>query len=210
MTLDSSAVTEVHRPEGNLEPGALLRDGVPVRIRAAKETDREAVEDFLRTVSKESLKLRFFSAIRTQSVVEEVLGQAVFPSRLSLLLLTDEPHPRIIGHGEYVRFPTDPTRAEVAFLIADGFRSRGGATLLLHALARIARREPISTFVACVLRENLAMQDVFTGSGYPYSVVIEEGEVLVELDIREQPRERVVPIYLRGKVPDRHGDPLST
>jgi acetate---CoA ligase (ADP-forming) len=164
-----------------------LRDGSPVRVRQVRPDDRPAVRDFVGGLCRESLELRFFSAVHPESIVDEIVGGPFAPDRVSLVLETVGSTPsRIVGHAEYIRFPADPSRAEVAFLIADDFQGHGAATLLLRQLARIAREAGIRTFSAVVLNENQAMRDVFTRAGYPYTLLFEREEALLELDIREK------------------------
>lgn len=164
-----------------------LRNGLRVRVRRATPADRPAVLEFLGHVCRESLELRFFSAMNPETVAAEILAEPPNPDRVSVVLETvDPPTPRILGHAEYVRFPADRTRAEVAFLIADDVHGHGAATILLRQLAHHARAAGIRRFSAVVLNENQAMRDVFMNAGFPYTILFERAEALVELDIREE------------------------
>jgi acetate---CoA ligase (ADP-forming) len=182
-------------------PGSLggelcrLRDGTLVRIRPVEPSDRTRVVEFLQRLSRESLELRFFSAVTTEVVADEILGGKTWPDRLSLVLETnDHRPPQIIGHAEYDRSPRGGTRAEVAFLIADEHQGQGAGTLLLRQLARWARKAGIRSFDAVVLAENRAMLEMFTGAGFPNITVWEGTEARVELDIARDPRSALVPV----------------
>lgn len=176
-----------------------LRDGTLVRIRPVEPSDRAGVLEFLHLLSRDSLELRFFSAVTAEVVAGEILEGKVWPDRLSLILETVDPRPpQIVGHAEYVRSPQDGTRAEVAFLIADHHQGQGAGTLLLRQLARWARKAEIRTFDAVVMAENRAMLDVFTGAGFPNITVWEGTEARVELDIARDPRSALVPVIRTG------------
>ena len=72
---------------------------------------------------------------------------------------------RVIGLGTWIRL-RDPSRAEVAFAVADEFQHRGIASRLLERLAVHARGAGIERFVAQVLPENAAMLRVFGDTGF--------------------------------------------
>ncbi len=166
-----------------------LRDGTPVRLRTVRPGDRAGVLAFVRRLSIDSLELRFFSAVSLESAADEVLGsRPTGPERVSLIAETaGASSPEIIGHAEFVRSPVDEERAEAAFLIADAFQGRGAGTLLLRALARVARRRGIRRLEAVVLGENQCMLDMFTGAGYPHSTRWLGSEAHVEIDIDREP-----------------------
>ena len=76
----------------------------------------------------------------------------------------------VIGDGRYVVDKERKSeRAELGFLIAERYRGRGIATLLLRHLARIARHAGLSAFEADVLAYNAPMLAVFERSGLPIS-----------------------------------------
>ncbi len=52
-------------------------------------------------------------------------------------------------------------RAEVAFLVADGWYGRGIATILMAHLAEFAHARGFTTFVAQVMAANYPMIEVF-------------------------------------------------
>ena len=172
-------------PAGRLDR---LRDGTPVRIRSAAPADRPAVAEFLTHLSRDALERRFFTAIRPETVAEEILTPRPTYERVSLLVETlDSRHSAVIAHGEYSRLASDPTRAEVAFLVADDHQGLGAATLLLMHLARQAREAGIRHLDAVVLPENRAMLDVFLGSGFPCRITWQEGEGRISLDVAHDP-----------------------
>jgi acetate---CoA ligase (ADP-forming) len=160
-----------------------LRDHTPVIVHRAHARDRAEVVAFVERLSTDSIELRFAAPVREEAVTRELLGTPESDERLSLLMETLEELPRVVGNGEYVRYRRDPSRAEVAFLIADEFQGRGAGTLLLDELARRARSAGIRWFTAVVMAENFAMRDVFLRAGFPYRVVYDGPAMIIELDI---------------------------
>jgi acetate---CoA ligase (ADP-forming) len=176
-----------------------LRGGQRVRVRPVLASDRAAVVEFLHHLSRESLELRFFSAVTVEVVTAEILSGTARPDRLSLIAETSGEVPsRIVGHAEYVRSTTDPTRAEVAFLVADDHQGLGVGTLLLRQLARHARSVGVRTFDALVLSENRAMLDMFSGAGFPNTTAWNAQEASVVLDISHEVSTALVPVTPPG------------
>jgi len=160
-----------------------LRDFTPVIVHRARRRDRAAVLEFVRRMSPETIELRFGSPMLEEAVSEEILGAGPAEHRVALVLETIGRVPRIVGSAEYVVYPGDAARAEVAFLLEDEFQGRGAGTLLLHELARRARVRGVRRFTAIVAQENTAMRDVFRNSGYPYTIVRDGTQWLIELEI---------------------------
>jgi GNAT superfamily N-acetyltransferase len=176
-----------------------LRDGTVVQLLPVQSTDRDRIFEFLRHLSKDSLSLRFLRPVGPETAAAEILLPSAARQRLSLLVETDQPHPgTILAHGEYISADSEPTRAEVAFLVADDHQGVGVATLLLLHLARHARNVGVQFFDAIVLPENSSMIDVFVGAGFPCSVVMRDGLEQVSLDITREPRTEILPYESEG------------
>ena len=130
--------------------------------------DRELLEDFLGRLSDGSISVRFFAPVPRSTALLTLLEGVDDPDRCALLLtVVEADREEVIAHAEYARDGPTAPGAEVAFLVADAFQGHGCATLLLHRLARAARRAGIREFHASVLMENDQMLEVFRGSGFP-------------------------------------------
>jgi RimJ/RimL family protein N-acetyltransferase len=89
----------------------------------------------------------------------------------------------VIGDGRYVADEgNNPKRAELAFLIAEPYRGRGIASLLLRHL--VAQDADLSAFEADVLAYNAPMLAVFERSGLPISRRREGNTIHVALSLR--------------------------
>ena len=156
----------------------VLRDGSTVSVRLVRPDDQDAVLAFLKGMSPESRRLRFFSgaadlggAARWATSVAERRG-------FGLVATTGDPR-TIVAHAGYER--VDDDRAEVAFEVADSLRGRGLGTLLMAHLAGAARDQGISQFYADVLPENRRMLEVFQEAGFPADIARTREGIGVEL-----------------------------
>jgi GNAT superfamily N-acetyltransferase len=103
------------------------------------------------------------------------------------LVVLDRGH--IVAVGRFDRLPgTDD--AEVAFVVADEWQGHRVGAYLLEQLARRARAEGITRFVAEMLTENHRMRQVFGRSGLLVESVTGAGVVHVVLDLRPKQRLR--------------------
>jgi acetyl coenzyme A synthetase (ADP forming)-like protein len=162
----------------------VLRDGSTLRLRSTTESDEQALVDFFRRLSPESLHLRFQGAVRVDGHLVATFLDGDGAETLSLVgeLVDREGTTRIVGIGTYARL-RDRSRAEVAFAVADDLQRHGIGSRLLERLAVHARREGIERFVAQVLPENLAMLGVFGDTGFEVTRRYVDGVVEVEFEL---------------------------
>ncbi|KWV60454.1 GCN5 family acetyltransferase [Bradyrhizobium macuxiense] len=142
-----------------------VRDGASVIIRALRPEDEADMLAALERTSAESRHRRFFVMKRDFSEKERTFFMNVdFKEHVALVaVVTEHGRPVIIGGGRYVVF--EPGRAEMAFVVVDGWQGRGVGSLLMRHLARIARQAGLEELVADVLPENAAMLKVFSKAG---------------------------------------------
>src|SRR6266540_3440773 len=159
------------------EADVALRDGSTVHVRPARPDDREALLEFLRTLSPESRRFRFFSPGVNLSSAAEWASAVDYEDRYGLIA-TGGKHHRIVGHAGYER--TDGDRAEVAFEVADEYQGRGLGTILLAHLAEAAKEEGVEMFEATVLPDNYKMAEVFRESGFAPRIRSKPDVVAVE------------------------------
>ena len=143
----------------------LLRDGTMINFRPIHPTDEHRMRDLFYALSQETLYYRFMSRpkqLRPQEVHEYVFIN--HRSDVAIVGTIPEAHGEdIIAIGRY--YLNEQTNlAEVAFVVRDDWQKRGIGTFLYRHLANIARRNGIRGFTAEVLRDNRAMQRVFSKS----------------------------------------------
>jgi acyl-CoA synthetase (NDP forming)/GNAT superfamily N-acetyltransferase len=172
-------------PEGkNFSEYVLLRDGESVFLRAATPEDVPAVESLMRSVSRESLQMRFMGAVAqvARSVIEIMCGGEPRDRLCLLAIVGKEPESRVVGVGNYISLGGGG-KAEVAFLVHDDFQGRGISTLLLERLAGIAAGQGFVGFEAEVLYENQPMINVFRDSGFEVVQALQSGSLHVHFPV---------------------------
>jgi RimJ/RimL family protein N-acetyltransferase len=80
-------------------------------------------------------------------------------------VMTEGPEGPVVADARFVRDETDPTLAEVAFIVGDDYQGRGIGTFLMAALAVAARGDGVRRFSARVLSDNLAMRAILDKFG---------------------------------------------
>jgi acyl-CoA synthetase (NDP forming)/GNAT superfamily N-acetyltransferase len=163
---------------------ALLRDGQSVHLRAATPADAPAVEALMRSVSPESLQLRFMGAVSyvARSVIDGLCA-ADPRDRLSLLAIVGQAaDARVVAIGNYVSLGV-LGRAELSFLVRDDYQGRGISTLMLERLAGIAAGNGFTGFEAEVLPENLAMLNLLRDSGFEVCQAYQGSSIHVQFPV---------------------------
>jgi ribosomal protein S18 acetylase RimI-like enzyme len=143
-----------------------LRDGRQIEIRALRPDDEDDMLAAIGRISTRSLQRRFFVVKRGFSQKEiDFFMKIDFSNHVALVALADEDgRPTIVGGGRYV--VVEPGKAEVAFIVIDGYQGQGLGTHLMRHLAGIARDAGLTELTAEVLPENTAMRKVFSRFGF--------------------------------------------
>jgi GNAT superfamily N-acetyltransferase len=122
-----------------------------VSIRAATSGDEERLRGMFSRLSLETIYRRFHLPYprvpeRTLALILNVDHQ----DKESFLVVVGE---EVVGHAMYVRSDNERV-AEVAFVIEDGWQSKGVGKLLLSRIAEEARARGVEYFTGEVLGEN--------------------------------------------------------
>jgi acetyl coenzyme A synthetase (ADP forming)-like protein len=171
----------------------ILRSGLTLRLRQPTHEDADALLDFYRALSEQSIYLRFHGF---PSLAPELVAPLLDPdwSERGALIgtLGEGGDERVVAVANFVRL-RDPSSAEVAFAVADELQGQGVGTRLLEQLAEVAAGTGIETFVAEVMGSNRPMLQVFSDAGFAISRTVEQGAVEVRLSIAPtgEYRERV-------------------
>jgi GNAT superfamily N-acetyltransferase len=168
-----------------------LRDGSTLRLRNLRKTDKELFRAFFERCSEEAIRFRFMSSIRAPS--DSLLGYLsdVDGSRHVALIVTQGfgGSESIVAEGRYAAVPEQAHTADLAFLVHDEMRRRGIATLLLHRLSEIARRNGIDCFSADVLADNRAMLSLIGKNTNPSARIISSGVIHYEIPLMNLKRD---------------------
>jgi len=171
----------------------LLRDGAVLRVRSMRHDDRQALKDLFARCSPESIRFRFLQQIK--ELTEDLLDRltdvdgsrhiALVVTQGALGALREGRDERIVAVGRYQASAGSPDVAEVSFLVEDAMQRRGIGTLLLDALAELARERGVTRFSADVLADNRQMLSVFRKAGYALSATTSYGVTQLEFPIAQ-------------------------
>jgi len=175
----------IARPPARFPRDIRLRDGSELRLRELRPGDRERLKAFFARCSPEAIRYRFMSSIHSLS--DGLLNYLVDIDgiRHKALVLTrgEGDGETILAEGRYAALKERPSVVDVAFLVADDMRRRGIATLLLHELTELARRNGATHFSADVLADNWGMLSLLRKKGPSPSGKISSGVIHFEIPI---------------------------
>jgi len=168
-----------------------MRDGTEVLIRPIRPDDEPLVVEFHKTLSEQSVYLRFFHAMHfSQRTAHERMVRICFNDydrEIALVAEHTEPatgQRRILAVARLSRIHgTDD--AEFSLLVSDDKHGLGLGTELLSRLVQIARDEKIARVLADILPENYVMQHVCEKVGFKLTRTI--GSDMVKAEINVQP-----------------------
>jgi acetyltransferase len=141
-----------------------LRSGETVTVRPIRPEDEEKLVAFHRTLSEESVYLRYASMLQySQRIAHERLARLCFIDYArEMALVAERPHPdpaqrQIVAIGRLVRL-YGGAEGEFAMLVADRYQNQGLGTELLRRLIDVGRDWGLERIVADILPQNVAMQ----------------------------------------------------
>ena len=135
-----------------------LKDGRPVALRVAGAQDAMAVQRFVRGLSEQSRRYRFFAPVRELSPDQlERLTRSHPPDELALVgeITAETGESRIVALAQYVM--CEPLDAEFAVVVDDAWQRQGLGMQLVGALAEQAARAGLTVLSGFVLPDNWPM-----------------------------------------------------
>jgi GNAT superfamily N-acetyltransferase len=181
LRADATASTYPHALECDL----VTSTGVKLHLRPIKASDAPRLQRFHEQLSESAIFRRFFSLHLELSARElEHLTTLDYKDRFAYVVLDDVDEFVAVGRYDRIEGTTD---AEVAFVVIDHFQHHGIGILLLWHLARAARPNGITHFVAETQADNRGMLGVFRDSGYPITSTIDAEIVSLRFPILSTP-----------------------
>ena len=177
--MSESDPAEFVEPPAHWEADVVLRDGRPVHIRPIRPSDSDGLADFHRSLSQETIYLRFFAPY--PELTERDVHRFTHVDYVDRVALVATVADQLVGVGRYDRVADG--EAEVAFVVHDEHQGRGLGSVLLEHLAAAARERGISRFTAEVLPTNRRMLATFHEAGYEPTARLEDGVVLLSFAI---------------------------
>lgn len=137
-----------------------LRDGSIVRVRPVEQQDRPQILDFIRSLSKEALRLRFLGGLSEPESLSKWLEAT--KDRFALVGVHEG---RVVGHAAYQLI--SPGKAEWSVVVRDDMQGKGIGTHLLGQIIEAAGEAGIYSLEADLYTDNYKVLDVIHGLGFP-------------------------------------------
>ena len=159
--------THTQRPQIDAQSKVVGQDTRAVSIRVATPDDKAKLREMFSRLSPKTIHRRFHLPYpRVPEQMLDLMLNVDHYDKESLLAVAEE---EIVGHAMYVKL-ADSGDAEVAFVVEDGWQSKGVGKLLLTEIAEKARLRGVETFSGQVLGENRRvlglLSAVFAQVGY--------------------------------------------
>jgi N-acetylglutamate synthase-like GNAT family acetyltransferase len=164
-----------------------LLDGERVFLRPLKAEDAALYPDFLKEVSVQDLRLRFFSAMRELSTAAIDKLVHYDPAQAMAFIAIEERTGRMLG---VVRLHDDPDgdSAEFAILVRSQLKGHGLGWLLMKHMIACAQDKGLKTVHGQVLAENATMLLMCNELGFHITEdPCERGVKVVTLPLDEVP-----------------------
>jgi CRP-like cAMP-binding protein len=141
-----------------------MRDDSWLYLRPVLPGDVERNSDGTIEFSSDTLYRRFQTPRTPSKSLMTYLFEVDYKDHF-VWVMTEGPEGPVVADARFVRDETDPTLAEVAFIVGDDYQGRGIGSFLMAALAVAARGDGIRRFSARVLSDNLAMRAILDKFG---------------------------------------------
>ena len=144
-----------------------LRDGTRVLIRPLRPEDREFEAEFIERLSPEARRFRFLCDFKepSKSLLDELMKVDYTHEMAFVALVHDNGHLREIGVSRYAT-SGDGQQCECAVTVADEWRHRGLASLLMHHLIDVARKNGLRKMFTIEDPANEAMRELAGHLGF--------------------------------------------
>jgi GNAT superfamily N-acetyltransferase len=150
---------------GSGERHQATRGGEHIVIRRAEPQDKALYSDFLRDVSAEDLRLRFFARVGELSAAEgERLSHLDYRHEMAFIAL-DEKTSEMLGLVR-LRDELDEETAEFAILVRSRLKGHGLGWLLMQRVIDYAKEKGLRRVYGDVLAENASMLQMTAELGF--------------------------------------------
>jgi acetyltransferase len=165
------------------------RDGAPFTIRPIRPDDEPLLVAFHRTLSEESVRLRYLHPFKLdERTAHERLIRTCFVDYDREMALVAEARSasgerEIVAVGRLSRDRDGRNGAEFALLVGDGWQRRRVGHALLKRLVEVARRERLSRVYADILAANTGMQHLCDQLGFTLDPMPDAGVIPAVLEL---------------------------
>lgn len=144
-----------------------LRDGTRVLVRPLRAKDREIEEEFIRRLSPESRRFRFLGDFKepSKALVDQLMHVDYVHDMAFVAMVHDNGHLREVGVSRYAT-SGDGKQCECAVTVADDWRNRGLAVLLMRHLIDVARKQNLTRMFSIDDVNNEPMRELANYLGF--------------------------------------------
>jgi len=139
-----------------------VRDGTLLMLRPVLPGDDQRTVRGHIQFSNETLYRRFMTARAPTPALMQYLSEVDYVDHF-VWVVTDGTDP--VADARFVRDETDPTVAEIAFIVADAYQGRGVGSFLISALSIAADIDGVERFSARMLSDNSPMRAIMDQHG---------------------------------------------
>jgi len=162
-----------------------LTNGIEVIVRAIRAEDEPLIERLHGSLSQQSIRMRFFSMVKTLSRDSLIrLCHLDYAREMALVAQhrNDQGQPELLGVSRY--YMNAQTRsAEFAVLVGDAYQEQGLGQHLMERLIVVARERGVKQLVGSVLRENRRMLALAKDLGFREPKPVDRDVVQVVLEL---------------------------
>jgi RimJ/RimL family protein N-acetyltransferase len=173
---------------GEMNQHVRLRDGTNAVIRPYLPIPRKAIEEAYSELSLESRYHRFLTTVPhlTDTMLHHLVDEIDGVNHIALVLVLepDQGPDSIIGVARIIRYPHEPTSADIAVTVREEWHGRGAATALLEALVR-QRPEGVTRIVTLVAVDNEASLAMLRRLGDSHTTATGHGTLDVVVNLTE-------------------------
>jgi acetyltransferase len=165
-----------------------LRDGTEVVVRAIGPEDEPLIVDLHAHHSEHTIRMRFFSLVKTHSRDSLIrLCHLDYDREMALAAVRrDGGEVHMAGVSRYYLDP-ETGEAEFAVVVGDAHQHQGLGRHLMQRLIDVARERGVRRLAGLVLRENTPMLALMASLGFSAPETVENDVVRVVLDLDNSP-----------------------
>lgn len=167
-SLQENDILNVFTPYPRNEESVLLKNGLPVFLRAVRQEDADLLREHIENMNDNSRFMRFVSRFKSPPLSLLSRLSYVDYQRDYALLLHDEHH-RVLATANYMA-DADLCGCEFGISINDNLQGQGIGFLLMQRLIEHARQQGFIFIYAEMLASNIGMQKLAQKLGFTISV----------------------------------------
>jgi acetyltransferase len=169
-----------------------LHDGTEVVVRAIGPEDEPLIVDLHAHHSEHTIRMRFFSLVKTHSRDSLIrLCHLDYDREIALAALQrDDGEARMLGVSRYY-LDHETGEAEFAVVVGDAHQHQGLGRHLMERLIAVARDRGVRRLAGLILRENTPMLALMASLGFTEPEAVEDNVVRVALDLTTPPSQHI-------------------